>query len=172
MPGSKMRAFLRLGRFEQVWLLPVLLLLGLSRLLILCLSFRRIAPWLGVHAGAMAWTPLLERHQEARALRIGRLLRRVARHTPWQSNCFAQAITARILLGAHGIPYNLFFGLARDHAGLQAHAWVAAGRIEVSGGRGLDRFAVVACFCAPALSRLAAAGWDRSAPAPGITNGT
>ena len=131
--------------------MPVFLLLALSRLLILCLSFRRIAPWLGIHGGTTASTPLLGSRQEQRARRIGRVVRLVARHTPWQSNCFPQAVAARILLGAHGIPYVLVFGLARDDTGLQAHAWVAAGRVRVSGGLSFDRFTVVACFFSPAL---------------------
>lgn len=154
LAAAKWRAFLHLGRFEQAWLIPVLLL-GLSRLLIVCLSFRRIAPWLGVHGGTQAWIPLLNPAQEQRARRIGRLVRSAARHTPWLSNCFPQAITARILLGVHAIPYMLFFGLARDQTGLKAHAWVAAGRVNVSGGAGCDGFTVVGCFYPATLARFA-----------------
>lgn len=152
VPG-KVRAFQRLSRFEQAWLAPVFILLGLSRALILCLSFRRLAPRLGVHAGTNAWTPLLDGRQEQRARQIGRVVRLAARHTPWRSNCFPQAVAARIVLGAHRIPYVLFLGVAREGGGLQAHAWVAAGRVRVSGGFGFDRFTVVACFVAPGLER-------------------
>ncbi|MES2018801.1 MAG: lasso peptide biosynthesis B2 protein [Pseudomonadota bacterium] len=155
---SLWRAVTRLGCFELALLLPVLVLLGLSRLLILCLTFRRIAPWLGAQGGTLAWTPLLAPDQERRAARIGRLVLQVARHTPWQSNCFPQAVTARLLLGACGIPYNLFFGLARSDAGLAAHAWVVAGRVHVSGGASFGRFTVVACFFTRSLAALPGTG--------------
>jgi hypothetical protein len=139
----------RLPRFEQLWLLPVWCLLGLSRLLILTMPFRRLAPYLGRHLGNDAVIPLLSAHQQARALHIGRVVRLAAQYTPWESNCFSQAVAVRVLLGGYGISYTLCFGLARTRADseeLQAHAWVAAGPVCVSGGDGFRQFTVVGVF--------------------------
>jgi len=44
------------------------------------------------------------------------------------------------------VPYVIFFGLARGSDGLQAHAWITAGEVKVTGGIGFDRFVVVGCF--------------------------
>lgn len=147
----KARSFWRQGRFERLWLLPLWLLLGLARALILGVSFRRLAPHLGRPLGPAAWVPLLGPAQQARAQQIGRAVRLAARCTPWDSNCFAQAVAARLLLGLYGVPYALFFGVKRapQASTLQAHAWVAAGRVPVTGGAGFGEFTVVGCFVAP-----------------------
>lgn len=153
----KLRSLLRLAPFELAWLFPVWVVLGLSRLVILLFSFKRMAPWLGVPNGATPWVPLLDDLAQSRANHIRRVVQLVARYTPWESNCFPQAVTARVLLGIYGIPYVLFFGLARDTAGkeqaMKAHAWVAAGKVRVTGGASFGQFAVVACFMAPPLAR-------------------
>ena len=81
-------------------------------------------------------------------MQIGRAVRLAARYTPWDSNCFPQAVVARLLLGLYGIPYALFFGLRRDpdSGAMLAHAWVAAGRVRVTGGESFGQFTVVGVF--------------------------
>lgn len=150
----KFAAFWHLPRFEKCWFIPVLALLGLGRLMVLCVAFRQIAPRLGAHAGLTPWTPLLNAKNEQRARHIRRIIEIAARYTPWTSNCFPQAIAARILLGLYGIPYVLFFGLHQDQGELKAHAWVVAGKVRVSGGNSFGTFTVVGCFIAPALTSL------------------
>lgn len=152
----KARTFKSLPHFEQIWFLPAWLLLGLSRFAILAFSFRRLAPWLGAYQQTYIWIPVLDKREEALALHLGRVVRLASRYTPWQSNCFPQAVTARLLLGLYGVPYALFFGLARDQEAseLKAHAWVVAGRVRVAGGNSFDRFAIVGCFVSPRLATL------------------
>ncbi|MBL8482027.1 MAG: lasso peptide biosynthesis B2 protein [Rhodocyclaceae bacterium] len=151
--GRKLRTAARQPPFVLAWLLPVWLLLGGARALILTLSFRRLAPHLGRPLGANAWVPRLDPQQEQRALLIARVVYIAARHTPWISNCFPQAIAARVLLGLYSIPYALHFGLMRDPASaeMKAHAWVAAGKVRVTGGESFGQFTVVGCFVAPGL---------------------
>lgn len=142
---------------HRLWLLPAWLLLGLSRLAVLLLPFRRLAAAFGGRSESSFWLPLLDRREEAVALRLGRAIRSASRYTPWSSNCFAQALSARILLGLHRVPCMLFFGVSRDRdsARMVAHAWVAAGRIRVTGGDGFVHHTVVASFASgPAAARL------------------
>lgn len=147
----KARSFAHRPWFEKAWFLPVWLLLGASRFVILTISFRRLAFWLGEREGITPWIPLADARAEARALSISRVVQMAARYTPWKSNCFPQAITARILLGFYGVPYGLFFGVNRnaEDAMLVAHAWVAAGRVRVTGGMSFNQFTVVGCFVSP-----------------------
>lgn len=151
----KTHSFLHLPRFVQAWLVPLWLLLGLSKALIFTWSFKRLAPHLGQSLGVAAWVPLVNPAQQARALQIGRAVQLAGRYTPWESNCFPQAVAARLLLGWYGVPYALYFGLMREHAGaaLKAHAWVAAGRIAVTGGHSFGQFTVVGVFVPPELVR-------------------
>jgi hypothetical protein len=128
-------------------------ILGVSKLLIFSVHFSKLAPRLGKKSDLIARVPLLNQHQEARALQIGRTIKLCARYTPWNSNCFPQALAARLLLGLYGIPYALFLGLKRDpsESELKAHAWVAAGRIYVCGGESFSHYTVVGCFVSPLL---------------------
>jgi len=150
----KARSFLRQPLLSQIGFVPVYGLLGIAKLAIFTISFHRLAPWLGVNAGISPWVPLLDRTQEARALQVGRLVRLAARYTPWDSNCFPQAVVARLLLGLYDIPYVLNFGLMRDPATgeMKAHAWVTAGRIRVTGGASFGLYTTVGCFASPQLA--------------------
>lgn len=151
----KARSFQRQPLFVQLWFLPVWILLGISKALIFTVPFQRLAPWLGQATGIAPWLPLLSEAQTQRARLIGEAVRLTARYTPWDANCFPQAITARWLLGLYGLPYVFFFGLARapdDAVGMKAHAWVAAGRVRVTGGYSFDRYTVVGCFAETALA--------------------
>lgn len=154
----KAATFLRQPLFIQAWFLPLWLVLGVSKALIFTISFRRLAPRLGHKADIAPWLPLLTPADEARALLIGRAVRLTAKYTPWDSNCFPQAIASRLLLGLYGLPYILYFGLMRDPddpAGMKAHAWVAAGRVRVTGGTSFGQFTVVGCFVSPLLTQVA-----------------
>ena len=158
----KARNFLRQPLLSQIGFAPTWVLLGVAKAVIFTVSFKRFAPRLGVDVGVCPWVPLLTPTQEARALRIGRLVRMTARYTPWDSNCFPQAVAARVLLGLYGIPYVLNFGLMREGttSEMKAHAWVTAGRIRVTGGASFGVFTTVGCFVSPLLADVAKT-WNR-----------
>ena len=151
--ARKARSFVGHPSLIQFGFIPTWLLLGLAKALIFIVPFRRLAAQLGEHAGVAPWVPVLTADQEARALLIGRLVRIASLYTPWDSNCFPQAVVARWLLGGYGIPYALYFGLMRapDSGEMKAHAWVAAGRIRVTGGSSFGQFTVVGSFVSPGL---------------------
>jgi len=141
--------------FIQVWILPVWLLLGLAKIAIYTVSFRRLLPHLGVSTGVAPWVPLLSEESENRARQISEVVRMASRFTPWESNCFPQAIVARMLLGLYGIDYCLFFGVRRAKGAetLDAHAWILAGRVRVVRGWGFQKCSVVGVIVSPALLR-------------------
>jgi len=141
-------SLLRKPRFIVFWLFPVWVMLGISRLMILTVTFRRLAPHLGHPVGLNACTHLLTSQQQRRAFQISQVIRLSSRYCPWVSNCFPQAVTARLLLGLYRIPYSLYFGVARDEdtREFKAHAWVAAGRVPVTGGQSFGNFTIVGCY--------------------------
>lgn len=151
----KLVRFFRQPFFVQAWFLPVWLGLGLARLAISTLAFKRLVSRLGVSVGVHPWLPLVEPGQENRARWIGQVVRQAARVTPWDSNCFPQTVVARVLLGWYGVPYCVFFGVRRkaEDGAFDAHAWVASGRIRVTGGFGFSHYTVVGVFVAPRLVR-------------------
>ena len=144
----KLRSGFRQPAFVLLWLAPVWLLLGLCRVLIRLVSFRRLASLLGVPHGTCASVPLASRSQQQRAAKIGRVVRLAARHAPWELNCYPRSLTACVLLRLYRIPHCLCFGVAQDPAasGFSAHAWTAAGSVRVTGGESFGRYTVLACF--------------------------
>jgi hypothetical protein len=137
--------FFRQSLFVQCWTLPVWLLLGAAKIAIFCSPFSSFAGRLGTPLNN-SWIPLLTPAQAARAKKISTLIQGVAPYTPWDSNCFPQAITARILLGLYGIPGTFFFGVHKEGEKMEAHAWVCSGRVRVTGGYSFNYFAVVGSY--------------------------
>ena len=143
----KLVHFCRHPWFMQVGFFPVWCLLGISRLLVLTLSFRRIAAHLGQHSGTVTLCPVITEQQRVKAYNIKRLIDLVSRYCPWKANCYPQAITARTLLNVYSVPYMLYFGLSKNSSGeMIAHAWVCSGDIRVSGGESFNSFTVVASY--------------------------
>jgi hypothetical protein len=132
------QGFVHLGHRDQVRLVAAWSLLGLSRLAILLLPFRLVRRALGEHRDprAGATGAPLDHDALVRAARIGATVQLAARHTPWRSECYPQALTARALLGLAGVPHVVSFGVRRDGDHQVAHAWVHAGDVPVTGGTG------------------------------------
>lgn len=151
--ARKISSFVSLPRFHKVWLIPSWLLLGLTRLMVLTIPFHSLAVGIGVPVGVDAWVPITSPARRARAAAIGQVVRLAARYAPWEANCLAQALTARILMGLYRVPYALFFGVARDKltADLTAHAWVVAGPVRVTGGESFSIYTVVGMYVSPGL---------------------
>ncbi len=89
-------------------------------------------------AGPLA-PPDASDRQVARARAVGRAIGHAAGRTPWTSDCYPQALTARILLRGARVPHAVVFGLRRDAGELRAHAWVTVGSapgasVTVTGG--------------------------------------
>jgi hypothetical protein len=134
--------------------------LGLTRLAILVLPFTVVRRALGDHQDPRTptTTPPLGQATLVRAARIGATVRLAARHTPWRSECYPQALTARILLGLARVPHVVSFGVRRDAGALVAHAWVHVGDVPVTGGTGQDYTEVGTFSWAPRSSARARQG--------------
>ncbi len=129
---------------EQALYLEAALWLGMSRLAILILPFRWIAPFLGKH---MAHSDENEYRDRQTVIFVSRAILDMSCHLPWECKCLAQAISGKMMLRRRQIPSTLYLGVAKKEAGdLNAHAWLHAGGINILGGGGLERFAVVSTF--------------------------
>ena len=121
--------------------------LALARLAVLTIPFKRIAPHLGTTGAHSAEQVAPETAAAAR--RVGWAVRAVARRTPWDSNCLAQAIAAKRMLRRRRIPSTLYLGVARpvpEAGGLSAHAWLRCGAEILTGGRGHALYTVLSTF--------------------------
>ena len=69
-------------------------LIGLAAACLRLLPFRRLAPFLGVPIGAVAWVPIADNAQIARAYMVRRAILRAACIAPFRSDCLPQALAA------------------------------------------------------------------------------
>lgn len=132
------RGFWHLRRGDRARFVAVWIVLGLSQLLILVLPFSVIRRLLGEHQSVTRsqHSAPLTAEQAASARRIGTLVAGAAAHAPWRSDCYPQALTARMFLAVRRIPHVVCFGVRRDGEALVAHAWIRAGDLVVTGGNG------------------------------------
>ena len=83
---------------------------------------------------------------------VGWAVTRAARHVPFNAVCLPQAMAARIMLKRHGVDSVLHFGarIGQDKIGqdkpIDAHAWLDAAGVEVTGYPVANTFAEIACF--------------------------
>ncbi|WP_165360733.1 lasso peptide biosynthesis B2 protein [Candidatus Chloroploca sp. Khr17] len=147
---AKLRKLAALSWADRWLLVEIFGLLGLARLALRVVPFRRLARALGtLHVETPTEVPP---EQLAQARRVGQAIARVHRYTPWTSNCFPQALAARAWLARRHIPTTLYLGVALNKTDpatsttMEAHAWLRCGSLIVTGGRGSERFTVTACF--------------------------
>ena len=81
----------------------------------------------------------------ADAVRIGCIVRKVARRSPFAARCLVQAMATQWMLRRRGVASRLVFGVRRGAApdgALEFHAWVStAGGQVVIGGAGIETYA-------------------------------
>jgi hypothetical protein len=83
---------------------------------------------------------------------VGWAVTRAARHVPFNAVCLPQAMAARIMLKRRGVDSVLHFGarIGQDKIGrdkpIDAHAWLDAAGVEVTGYPVANTFAEIACF--------------------------
>lgn len=122
-------------------------MLMLSRVVIAVFTMRRITTRLGI-AKQETLQEELPQHQVWKARRIRRAIRKAAPHTPTESNCYPQALTAYSLLRAARIPTTVYYGaaFAGSKDSLETHVWVRSGTDIVTGGPHHRGFGVLASF--------------------------
>ncbi len=145
-PRKMLYGFIRLGFAGGLLFLISWALLGLTRLMVVALPQSWIRSLLGTSGVGDPVIESLTARQERRARKIGQSVTTASRHTPWKSECYPQALSARVELVTARVPHTVSFGLRRDEDGrLLAHAWVSAGDIRVTGGDP-HHFTVVGSF--------------------------
>ncbi|MCE5344142.1 MAG: lasso peptide biosynthesis B2 protein [Eubacteriales bacterium] len=142
--AKKINRFLRLTPGQKRLLAEAFAMLGVSRLALLLLPFKRFAPLLGkpVEDAYVA-----DAQQMDIAKKVGWAVRAASMHTPWQSKCLAQAMTAKHMLNRRKIHNTMYLGLARDDSGkMIAHAWVFYCGLPLTGATDTQEYTVVSTF--------------------------
>jgi hypothetical protein len=65
------------------------------------------------------------------------------KYTFWETECYTQALTAKILLNNKGIPATVYIGFKKDEKGIYAgHAWIRSYDRIITGGGEMGNYIV------------------------------
>ena len=149
---SRLRRFVEIGGRRRALLAEAAVLLLLARVALRIVPFQRLARRLG--SVVVPADPRVRQAQAqsaaadvAVAREIGWAVTRASRHVPFRAVCLPQAIAARMMLARRGIASVMHFGAAKGRdKPIDAHAWLDAAGVEVTGFPVGAEFAEIACF--------------------------
>ena len=150
--GRNLRRFAEIGGRRRGLLIEAALWLLASRIALAAVPFPTLARRIGVFVA-----PSDERVTRARRdcadgdARLAEEIRwatvSAARHVPFRAVCLPQAMAARIMLRRRGVRSVLHFGAAKGtEKAIDAHAWLDAAGVEVTGYPVAAQFSEIACF--------------------------
>jgi hypothetical protein len=148
----RLRRFAQVGSRRRALLVEAVVWLLAARLALAFIPFPRLARRLGAfvppHEARAAQTSSAPGAEAARqAEEIGWAVTRAARYVPFKAVCLPQAMAARVMLKRRGVASVLHFGAAKGtDKPLDAHAWLDAAGVEVTGYPVAKGFAEIACF--------------------------
>ncbi len=144
--------FRQVGHRRRTLVIEAVACLLMARLALIFIPFQKLARRLGRFV-APSDPRVVEartagaRQQAALATEIGWAVTRAARHVPFKAVCLPQAMAARMMLRRRGIGSVMHFGATTGtEKPLNAHAWLDAAGVEVTGYPVANRFAEIACF--------------------------
>jgi hypothetical protein len=136
--ARKIRSFLQSDPQLKRMFVQAFFLSGLVKFTLVFLSFRKILNWQGAiqqesPQGPDPGTETYRRNLQS-AMRLCHL------YTPWKTECYTRALTAKILLKKKRIPSTVYIGFRKEPNGTYAgHAWlrsydrIVTGREEMNG---------------------------------------
>lgn len=142
--NRKIKTFLEIDLESKIMFCKAFLLCGFYRFIILYISFNKIKKLLGEKGKESPKQIKRENYEIAKT--IGFIVSLASKHTPWESKCLVQAMTAQKLLNDKGIESTLYLGVSKDGDKMVAHSWLRCGELFVTGGNGDLKYARVNCF--------------------------
>lgn len=142
--------FRQVGGRERSLVVEAVVCLALARLALALIPFPRIARRLGdlvPPSDPRARRAGLQASGANVAREVGWAVTRAARYVPFEAVCLPQAMAARIMLKRRGVESVMHFGAARgEDKPIDAHAWLDAAGVEVTGYPVAAGFSEIACF--------------------------
>ena len=139
---NKLVRFARLDGADKWLLIRATTWLGVARLRLAFTSFQQLSERLSNDSPDNRVDPDPEFLR-----RVGFSVRAAANNVPWRSDCFPQAIAARMLLKRRGHASTIHLGVEKSGGGgIAGHAWLTCGDEVVVGGEDVDRYTEMHCF--------------------------
>lgn len=145
----KITTFRRMPSKQKIMFFINYFLCGIARAAILLFTYPSLSPYFGNSTRMLKVSTLLSEEQTRQAKIISQSIKLAARYTPWYSNCLTQAMVAKFWCTYYNIPYMFFIGYAKESTkplGEDAHAWVTAGSITITGGQSFSQHHIIMSY--------------------------
>jgi hypothetical protein len=128
------------------WLLPKAIFLSVVvKAALVFFPFRIVLRWMGKIKEESEQMP----HPKSLALRkeIKKAVELCDRYTFWKTECYTQALAAKILLRGYGLPSTVYIGFCKSDDGTyKGHAWLRSYDLVVTGKASMEEFTVQSFF--------------------------
>lgn len=144
----KIKLFWELPLREKRLFIEAWFLLGLMRVLITTVSFKRLTRSLHQSSTDVELSTLND-DQAAVAAQVSEIIGRAANNTPWESACLVQSLTAQRMLKKRGIPGVFYLGVMKDNENdknVLGHAWSQCDETIITGAKGHENYKVVSVY--------------------------
>jgi hypothetical protein len=132
---------------ERRLLIQAIMWLGLLRVAVLILPYRRVAWLLRLTQSDASEVSLASSGGGRDADTIGWAVQAVAARTSKLSTCLVQSLAGYVMLRRHDMPSVVYLGVAKDAKGeFIAHSWLRCGERIVTGGGSHQRYSVIAAY--------------------------
>jgi hypothetical protein len=126
--------------FVKAWFLSAFV-----KITLVFLPFNRVMKWKGRPGVETATAPDPGTDQYRRWVQSA--MRLVALYTPWRSECYTQALTAKIILQQRGLPATIYIGFRKGSAGsYEGHAWLRSYDRIITGNQEIDTYQLHTCY--------------------------
>lgn len=140
----KVKTFLKIDFESKVIFCKAFILCGFYRFIILNISFSKVKKLLGEKGKESDFKIDIDHYKIVK--KVGFIVKLASSHTPWESKCLVQAMTAQKILKDKGIKTTLYLGVAKERNNMVAHSWLRYGQVFVTGGNGDLNYTRVGCF--------------------------
>ncbi|MEG1254491.1 lasso peptide biosynthesis B2 protein [Clostridium sp.] len=143
--ARKVRTFASINSRLKLRFIQAYIYTGVARAFILFVPFNKIKNRMGNLKKES------EKEVDIASYRIAKnvswAVTQASRHTPWESKCLVQALTARRMMKERGVSTTLYLGVMKNEKNeMIAHAWIRCGSYYITGGVNRTGYAVVAKF--------------------------
>ena len=148
----KLRTAILLGPRRQLLVVEAIMSMLVARIVIVIFPFRRVAKGFGAFVPpsdprVVSQAASVGPEQARIARSIGWAVRATAPWMPFRSVCLQQAMAARAMLKRRGIASVLHFGAGKGaEKPIDAHAWLDAAGVKVTGYPIAPNLAELGCF--------------------------
>ncbi|MDZ4940883.1 lasso peptide biosynthesis B2 protein [Clostridium perfringens] len=140
----KVKTFFKIDFESKVIFCKAFILCGFYRFIILNISFSKVKKLLGEKGKESDFKIDIDHYKIVK--KVGFIVKLASSHTPWESKCLVQAMTAQKILNDKGIKTTLYLGVAKEKNNMVAHSWLRYGQMFVTGGNGDLNYKRVGCF--------------------------